>query len=282
MQWMQSKLVMMWLVAAAITCAAQSQKAATSEQPQETIKVDVDVVNMLFNVKDGHGALIPNLKKEDFTISEDGTPQTIKYFSASTNLPLTLGIMIDTSGSQMNVLDMEKQVGGHFLKEVITPKDPAFVINFDVNVEELQDLTSDVSLLKKGLNSARINTGGSVGGIPGVGQGPIPISHPKGTLLNDAVYVASREVLSHEVGRKALILLTDGEDYGSKMKIEAAIEQAQKADAICYVLLVVDRSNHSGFGEGDMRKLTEQTGGRVFNVGDHFDKLEEAFQQIQA
>src|SRR5271167_2035885 len=110
------------------TTAAIAQTTPPSNQsPQETVKVEVNVVNLLFNVKGPHSELIPNLHKEDFQVYEDGIPQTVKYFTANSDLPLTLGIMIDTSGSQMDVLNMEKETGSHFLKQIITPKDLAFV-----------------------------------------------------------------------------------------------------------------------------------------------------------
>ncbi len=251
----------------------------------ETLKVNVDVVRLFFNVKDKHGALIPNLTKDDFNVFEDGKPQTIKYFKAESDLPLTLGMLIDSSGSQQRVLDMEKEVGGAFLQDILRPKDEAFVISFDVDVNLLQDFTSSVPNLKHALNEARINTGGgSCGGVPGLGGGPIPCSStgPRGTSLYDAVYLASHDELSHEVGRKAMILLTDGEDIGSRLKIQDAIEAAQKADAICYVLLIADRGFYGGLygGESAMKKLTEQTGGRMIDVGNKPDKLRKAFEEI--
>jgi len=132
------------------------------DQSMETLKVRVNVVQLFFNVKDKKGALIPNQTKSDFDLLEDGKPQTIKYFTAESNLPLTLGILIDSSGSQARVLDMEKEVGGAFLSDILRPKDEAFVIGFDVNVDLLQDFTSDVRRLKAGLNKAKINVGGGV------------------------------------------------------------------------------------------------------------------------
>src|SRR3989441_1373720 len=122
--------------------AAQNPPNADQDQSIETLKVNVDVVQLFFNVKDKHGALIPNLTKDDFEIFEDRKPQTIKYFSAESNLPLTLGILIDSSGSQQNVLDMEKQVGGSFLSQILRDKDEAFVISFDIDTELLQDYTN--------------------------------------------------------------------------------------------------------------------------------------------
>lgn len=262
-----------------------AQKPDNSQEPTEKLKVNVNIVNILFNVKDKHGSLIPNLTKEDFEIAEDGKPQTIKYFTAESNLPLTLGIMIDTSASQTNVLEMEKEVGGAFLKQVLTDKDEAYVISFDISVDLLQDFTRDVHRLQSALNKTKINTDFTSGGIPGMGGGPVPVQNPKGTLLFDAVYLSAHDMLSKEVGRKAMIILTDGEDQGSKLKLRDAIESAQKSDAIVYVLLCADRGFYGGMGysgEFDMKKLTEATGGRMINVGNKFDKLREAFDQIAA
>jgi VWFA-related protein len=266
---------------------ASGDQNSDQEQTLETLKVNVEVVQLFFNVKDKHGALIPSLTKTDFDIFEDGKPQTIKYFKAESDLPLTLGILIDSSGSQQRVLEMEKEVGGSFLENILRPKDEAFVISFDVDINLLQDFTNSTSRLRKALNTAKINIGGGVGCAQGpMGpQGPIPCSSsgPRGTALYDAVYLASHDELSHEVGRKAMILLTDGEDQGSKLKIKDAIEAAQKADAICYVLLIADRGFY-GFGgySGDsaMKKLTAETGGRVIEVGNKIDKLRQAFDQI--
>lgn len=254
------------------------------EQTMETLKVNVDVVQLFFNVKDKKGALIPALTKDDFEILEDGKPQTIKYFTAETNLPLTLGILIDTSGSQQRVLPMEQEVGGEFLAQILREKDLAFLIGFDVNVDLLQDFTSSTRDLKSALNKTKINTGGGGGSIPGLGGGPVPTSGiPRGTLLYDAIYLASHDELSHEVGRKAMIILTDGEDQGSQLKIRDAIEAAQKSDSIVYVLLIADRGFY-GFGgysgDSEMKKLAGETGGRIIEVGNKYDKLKEAFNQI--
>jgi VWFA-related protein len=252
---------------------APQDSSQDQDQSMETLKVRVNVVQLFYNVKDKKGGLIPSLTKDDFELFEDGKPQTVKYFTAESNLPLTLGILIDSSGSQMRVLEMEKEVGGAFLND----------IDFDVNVDLLQDFTNDVRRLKAALNKAKINTGGGGGSLPGLGGGPIPTSNPRGTLLYDAVYLAAHDELSHEVGRKAMILLTDGEDQGSQLRIKDAIEAAQKSDSICYVLLIADRGFY-GFGgysgDSEMKKLAGETGGRVIEVGNKFDKLKEAFDQI--
>jgi VWFA-related protein len=258
----------------------------SQDQSVETLKVNVDVVQLFFNVKDKHGALIPNLNKDNFALSEDGHPQVIKYFKAESDLPLTLGMLIDSSGSQQRVLEMEKEVGAQFLESTLRQKDEAFVISFDIDITLLQDFTNSVSRLRHALNEAKINTGGvSCSGGPLGPQGPIPCSStgPRGTALYDAVYLASHDEFSHEVGRKAMILLTDGEDQGSRLKIRDAIEAAQKADTICYVLLIADRGFYGFggyYGDAEMKKLTQETGGRVIEVGNKIEKLRKAFDQI--
>ncbi len=265
-----------------------SRDDEAQDQSVETLKVNVEIVQLFFNVKDKHGALIPNLTKDSFDLFENDQAQTIKYFKAETDLPLTLGILLDTSGSQMRVLGMEKEVGGSFLESTMRPKDEAFVISFGTDIDLLQDFTSSVSRLRRALNDAKMQAGGvGCAGGPIGPQGPIPCSASgqRGTALYDAVYLASHDEFSHEVGRKAMILLTDGEDEGSRLKIKDAIEAAQKADAICYVLLIADRGFYGMGGMGyhgdfEMKKLTEETGGRVIVVGNKIDKLREAFDQI--
>jgi len=250
-------------------------------KPVTTLKVEVQVVNVYFNVKDKRGALIPNLKKEDFQVSEDGKPQTIKYFSAESNQPLTLGLLIDTSGSQARVLPMEQVVGSAFLNDVLTAKDLAFLINFDIQVSLLQDYTSDAERLRRAMLQTQINDGGGGGavGIAGAGQGTIPVTRPKGTLLYDAVYLAANDKLRNQSGRKALILLTDGGDYGSEETLNDAIAAAQQAEVMVYVIMIADRGNFYT-GDSEMRKLAGQTGGRVIDVGDNEKKLRRAFDEI--
>lgn len=270
---------------------SQFPDTTQQERPEATFKVNVNLVSMYFTARDKHNGLIPTLSKSDCSIFEDKQPQTIKNFSAETDLPLTLGILLDTSGSQTNVLGLEQQAGGNFLHQILREKDQAFVVTFDVDVDLAQDFTNNVNELTRALDKAEINTAGGngAGGIPGLGQGPVPIQGtPKGTLLYDAVDQVSKEKLSMESGRKAMILLTDGEDEGSITKPNEAIEAAQKANAIIYVILIADRPFY-GYGYGSfgytgdmqMRKLTEATGGRVIDVGNNGKKLEDAFDQIQ-
>jgi len=258
----------------------QQQPIQVEKQDQiPTFRKNVTVVNVQFNVKDKHGVLVPNLSKDRFELFEDGKPQTIKYFSSLSDLPLTLGLLIDSSKSMERTLPEEKVVAGGFLQKVLTPKDLAFVISFDVSVDLLQDLTYDMHLLRSALDKARINTN-TVGLGPMGNPGPVPTAqNNKGTLLFDATYLASTEVLGRQVGRKAMVILTDGDDVGSKLRLKDSIEAAQKADVVSYVLLITDPMYPSNYG--DMNKLCEQTGGRVIEVRNP-NKLDKAFAEIAA
>ena len=257
----------------------KDQEKVTEQEKIPTYRKNVTVVNVQFTVKDKHGALVPNLEKDHFELLEDGKTQNIKYFSALTDLPLTIGILIDTSRSMEHTLPEEKVVAGSFLQRVLTPKDLAFVISFDISVDLLQDLTNDMRLVRAGLGKARINSN-TVGMAPMGVPGPVPTAQVNvGTVLFDAAYLASDEVLGRQAGRKAMVLLTDGDDVGSKLKLKDAIEAAQKADVVAYVLLITDPMYPSNYG--DMNKLCEQTGGRVITVS-RPDKLEKAFSEIAA
>jgi VWFA-related protein len=249
------------------------------EAPVTTLKVRVNLVDLFFTVKDKQGNLVPHLTQNDCTVSEDKEPQKLKSFVAETSQPLTLGILVDASGSQERVLPLEQQVGGEFLKRVLRPKDMAFLLSFDVNVDLLQDFTSNVRQLTRALDKIEINSGVSFGASPV----PTP-GGPKGTVLFDAVYLASNEKMGRETGRKAMILLTDGQDQGSRKKIGEAIEAAQKSNVIVYTILLADRGVY-GFmgysGYSAMKRMTEETGGRLIDVGNNGKKLEGAFQQIE-
>src|SRR6187402_1480088 len=239
-----------------------------------TLKVRVNLVNTYFSVRDKQGFLT-GLHKEDCSIEENKVPQKIKNFTQEKTLPLTIGILLDTSGSQMNVLPLEKEAGAQFLKDVLQPKDEAFLIKFDINVDMLADYTNSPRELKRALDKAEINTGAGTGSATGNGA-------PRGTLLYDAVYLGAHDKLRQEAGRKVLIVLTDGGDQGSQLKLQDAIEAAQKSNAIVYVILIADRGfGNFGFsGAGDMDRLSRETGGRMINVGNNGKKLEDAFSQI--
>ena len=258
---------------------APPQPVADIDSP--SIKVNVNLVNLFFSARDKDG-FITNLVKEDCTLLEDKSPQTIKNFTKEKNLPLTIGLLLDTSGSQQNVLPLEQQSGATFLRNVLTPKDEAFLISFDINVDLLADYTNRASEIQHALNKATINTGAGTGSVTGNGD-------PRGTLLFDAVYLAAHDKLTQEAGRKILVILTDGGDQGSQETLKSSIEAAQRANTIVYVILIADRGFYGGgfginladTGARDMDKLASETGGRVINVGNNGKKLEDAFQQIQ-
>jgi len=262
---------------------------ADEDVPMTTLKVDVNLVSLYFTVKAKDGTLIPHLTKDNCAVVEDKEPQKLKNFQAETDQPLTLGVLLDTSGSQQRVLPLEQEFGSKFLSQVLKSKDEAFIVNFDVDVDLLQDYTNSAKLLARALNKAEINTaaGNGAAGIPGIGQGPVPTQGtPKGTLLYDAVYLAANEKLAKETGRKAILVLTDGEDEGSVHKIGAAIEAAQKANVIIYGILLADRMGYFQAGMGysgnfALKKMAEETGGRMIDVGNNGKKLEAAFQQIE-
>ena len=254
-------------------------------QETQTLKVSVNLVDVFFSVRDKSG-FVTGLRKEDCQLAEDKTPQTIKNMTQEKNLPLTIGILLDTSASQTNVLPLEQESGARFLKEVLTPKDEAFLISFDVNVDLLADFTNSPRELKRQIDKASINAASSSAGVPGIGGGPFPTGNPRGTLLYDAVYLAAHDKLQAQTGRKVLIILTDGGDQGSQETIKSAIESAQKANTIVYPIMIADRdfiASYGGIymGSSQMDQLARETGGRVINVGNNGRKLEDAFDQIQ-
>jgi len=231
--------------------------ANSTDQPVTTMSVKVKVVNVLATVRDKHGKIVNSLTKDDFTLTEDGRSQSLKYFSRETDLPLTLGLLVDTSMSQRRVLSEERDASESFLAQVLREdKDKAFVIHFDREVELSQDLTSSHEQLRSALESLQTpqfdrTSGGGGNGGPGSGSGRGSGRHGGGTLLYDAVYLASDEMMQKQPGRKAVIVLSDGVDMGSKESLEAAIESAQRANTIVYSILFEDNEaygNGGGFG----------------------------------
>src|SRR5271156_5785918 len=169
--------------------------------PTTTLKVNVNLVSLYFSVRDKHNGLVSTLTKQDCSVLEDKAPQTLKNWAAEADQPLTLGILLDTSGSQQNVLPLEQETGSAFLKRILRSKDEAFLVSFDVDVDLLQDFTSSASQLSRAMNKAEINTAGGngAGGVAGIGQGPVATQGaPKGTLLYDAVVLAANEKMRVE------------------------------------------------------------------------------------
>ncbi len=295
-------------------------------QQSAPITLDVNAVNLLATVRDKKGDIIRNLTKDDFALEQDGKPQTITYFAKESDLPLTLGLLVDTSMSQRRVLDQERAASRTFLDQVLrVDKDKAFVIQFDREVTLLQDLTSSREKLQAAIEhidtpqfsqsgssgggggSSGGSSGGSGGGSGGRG------SHGwggGGTLLYDAVFLASDELMKKQHGRKALIVLTDGVDHGSKENLQEAIATAQRADTLVYCILFADKEgygNGGGFGGPHMgggmggrhggyprpteeshpdgkkvlKQMSEATGGRFFEVTkkEPIDKIYDAIDE---
>lgn len=257
--------------AAAGLCALAA--IALYAQEERVLRVDVDIVNILFSVRDKKGGLIGNLEKNSIQVFEDGKQQTLKFFERQTDLPLTIGLLVDTSRSQENLMAIERDAASQFFSQVLRPKDMAFLIQFGSEAELLQDLTGSPRLLKEGLNQLRVLS--QVGGFQ---PGPVP-TKAKGTVLFDSVYLAANEKLKAEVGRKAIVVITDGADMGSHYSIEDAIAAAHKSDAIIYGIYYVDNYNYAG-DEGALKRMARETGGRSFRVGGK-TTLQQIFREIQ-
>jgi VWFA-related protein len=277
-----------------------------------TISVDVKVVNVLATVRDKHGEVVRNLTKDDFTLEQDGRPQAIRYFTQESNLPLTLGLLVDTSMSQRRVLDKERTASYSFLDKMLQPKDVAFLIHFDREVVLLQDLTSSHEKLESGLRSLQTPSFTRDQGDQSPDSSPGSHRHGMGggggTLLYDAIFLASDELMKKQQGRKALVVLSDGVDRGSKETLEKAIESAQRADTVVYSILFADdepRGDWGGFGgrgggggmgrhggghrypqesrpDGKkiLERISKETGGRLFEVSKK-QSIEQIYGQVQ-
>jgi len=267
-------------------CLAVAGTVVVLAQDDNTIRLDVNLVSILASVRSKSGALISNLTKDDFKIYEDGKEQQIRNFARETDLPLTLGLLVDTSSSQERLIDTEQRAASQFFSKVLREKDQAFLIQFGAEAELLQDLTNSARLLQKGLQQLRLSV--PVGGLH---PGPVPtMQNQAGTILYDAIYLAANDELKREVGRKAIILITDGVDTGSKITRDKAIEAAQKGDIIIYSIFYQDRQAYGGGfgtvslggggGEGELRRLSSETGGQVFKV-DKGHSLDDIFRELQ-
>jgi len=305
----------------------QTQQPATQQSPAQQaqpaqapgkIAVEVKTVSVLATVRDKHGKIVPNLNKDDFSLQEDGRPQSINYFARETDLPLRLGLLVDTSLSQRKVLEQERTASYSFLDHMLRPeKDLDFIIHFDREVELLQDFTSARPKLQAALQSLQTpqydanNSGGNGGGggNPNGGYGAGRGGGGRGsrgrggagTLLYDAIYLSADEMMSKQHDRKALIILSDGVDHGSKETLASAISTAQRADTVVYSILFKDDEEHSNFGgfgqhsgrrgggypqqeRPDGKKILEQiskaTGGRLFEVSKK-DTLDKIYAEIE-
>jgi VWFA-related protein len=216
------------------------------------------------------------LKQEDFKVLEDAQEQKIAFFSRETALPITLALLLDTSGSEQYMIGAIQEMGGSFLTRILRKGDEALVMSFDSDVDLLSDFTDDRGQIDRAIRKARINvpSAGSIGNNPG----PIGSRQITGTALYDAIYLACNEKLNTEAGRKAIVIVTDAQDEGSKVRLEEAVEAAQRTDTVVHILLVADP--HFGGGNGGVAyKITEETGGRTISVNSE-KHLAAAFDQI--
>jgi VWFA-related protein len=281
-----------------------------------TVAVQVNVVNMLATVRDKHGEIVSNLSRDDFKLEDSGNPQTIRYFSRETDLPLVLGLLVDTSLSQRRVLGEEKTASATFIDQILRPdKDKGFVIHFDYQVEELQGVTASRQQLQAALDQLQEpqfghgqqgSGGGSGGGDPD-DSGGYPRQrgmHGGGTTLYDAVYLASKDEMQSQQGRKAVLVLSDGVDRGSKETEASAIEAAQRADTLVYSIYYGQSEENPGFGGRGMggmgrrggrwpppqesrpdgkkilQQISQQTGGHMFEVSKKLP-LDQIFNRIE-
>ena len=272
------------IVGAALLAQTPKQPPQQQKPPDDlpTIKVDVDVVNILASVRDKKNSLVPNLEQKDFTILEDGKAQPIKYFTRETDLPLTIGLLIDVSNSQRNLIQIERDAASQFFSQVLRKKDEAFLMSFGEEAELLQDYTNSPKLLIEAMRDLHVK-----GGVGGFGPGPVPtVGQPRGTVLYDAVLLAADEKLKTEVGRKVIVVITDGVDEGSRVSINDALKQAQKADAVIYSIEYEDPAFYGGWGMGGgggataLHKLSDDTGGHVYRV-DRRMTLDLVFKALQ-
>src|ERR1700735_154004 len=261
---------------------APAQSQQDQQQPAQSpqvLKSDANLVNVFVTARDKKNGIVSDLVQNDFKISEDGQDQKVAFFEKDVNMPITLGLLIDTSGSMYNVIGAEQDTASRFLREVMRKKDEAMVISFDFDADLLADFTEDTNVLERAIRRTTVN---SVGGGGVVTPGTIPQGNNSGgTDLYDAAYLACHDELATEAGRKGVILMTDAEDTGSKLRLQDAIEACQRGDGGIHVVLMSDSSFSGAFGSGPSvaRKKSDDTGGRVINV--HNEKtLEKAFDVI--
>ena len=235
--------------------------AQESEEATPVIRASVDVVNVLCTVRERSGNYLTDLNQEDFEILEDGVRQKVQFFSNETGAdaqPMTVVLLMDTSGSVKDKLGFEQEAANEFLRQTLRKnRDLAAIVQFDSEVSLIQDFTYDYSVLETAVRSIR--AGGS-------------------TKLYDAIWVSVNELLSNEVGRRMLVILSDGADTQSVTRDNEALKIAQEHDVVIYGLGVRSGRFDSDFGK--LKKFAEGTGGLFFNSKVDLQKLREAFMRI--
>ena len=259
-----------------IIVAKPGTKNPAQDQPQGVTRVQVNIVRLYATVRDKHNAIVPNLSKDDFRVFDEGQEQQIAIFSKEMSDPITLALMIDTSGSQVDLLNAEKETASIFLRQILRKNDLAAVLSFDTEVNLLADFTDSQDLLQSAIQKAEINAP--------MNAGPVPQANQAGTVLYDAIYRVCHNELAGQAGRKAMIILTDAQDEGSSRSLDEAIQAAQEANTVTHVLLISEGGFY--FLQGEMynggsvaARLARETGGRVIPIRGAKD-LDKAFNQI--
>src|SRR5580698_9522497 len=235
-----------------ISAATLFLKAARAQDA--TFSSDVQVVNLLATVRNKNHEILRDLTRDDFQILENGRLQTIRYFTRESDLPLTIGLMVDTSMSQLHVLDAERGASLRFLDQVLREnKDHVFIMQFDLAVQTRQPLTA-----------SRRELGQALAYVDTPTRSQLQSQYGGGTLLFDSIVDASQDIMKKQQGRKALIVLSDGGENGSDASISDAIEAAQRAETLIYTILFSDGSY--GSNPGIMQRLAKETGGGYFEV----------------
>ena len=245
------------------------------DQDEPTFSTEVKVVNVLATVRGKRGEIIRGLMKDDFVLAENKRPEVIRYFSQDTDLPLTLGLLIDTSLSQSKVIDAERGASFRFLDEVLREKiDQVFILQFDFALSVRAELTSSHRRLEQALADVDTPT-----------RSELELQRGGGTLLYDAVVMAANKIMLNQQNRKAIIVMTDGVDTGSEADLPAAIEAAQKADTLIYSILFSDEGYYGGFGGPNgkrvLMRMSQETGGGFFEVSKKLS-IDQVFDLIQA
>ncbi len=254
---------------------ASASRRDKNQDQQGVIRSGVRLVSLYATVRDSHKAIVANLEQKDFRIFEDNVEQKVAFFSRENSLPLTMGILMDTSGSEAAMIGAIQQAASQFVGRVMQKnKDEAMVLTFDIDVNMLSDWSSDLSEINRAIHRARINTGGASAMVT---PGPLPSNMMKGTVFYDAVYLACHDKMSSEAGRKALVIMTDAEDEGSDMKLKDAIEAAQRADTVVQMLVVYDPKYGADFSGA--KKIADETGGRAIDIRNEKELLK-AFDEI--
>jgi Ca-activated chloride channel homolog len=243
-----------------LACAAAAQQGPTQNHPETTLKVDVKLVNVYATVTDAHGAPVAGLKKENFTVLEDGHPQSIAVFDKESAVPLSIALAIDTSLSTRHDLPLEQASAKRFARTIMRPVDALSVFGFSEAVSQSTSYTADLKRIDEGIEHIRLGAA---------------------TALYDAVYLASRS-LDRRQGRKVLVLITDGGDTVSKLDYPQAARAAEEAEALVYSIIVVPIENSAGRetgGEHALIQLSEDTGGKYY-YATSMSQLDDAFRQI--